>query len=327
MPPQYSDLPQGASLIGGAPPAAQQYSDLPSGAKVLPSAGGGDVPFTSGTLDGKVPSGAVPSGLRGPVTPEENNKSSLLSGLNGVGKSLVDTFQSVHNNNTPKDPTLAPTFSASPMQGALDYDASAKSPDEMAGKVFGNIAQAAIPMGGAERMLPNADRAGAALTGMAERFAGHPVPLTKTVPALDRAAQLSVRGGGPMGAAGTLLDRSQGIVPLDFPEGRDYYSNVSNLTSMDKQSMSRPLKAQIGKVRGAFHSDLADTAGRIEPPTDTGYFGQPMNGGKAEYDNAIGEFRHAKQLEGAKDFLVKKAAPAGIAAGAGKMAYDKLRGH
>lgn len=276
---------------------------------------------TSGPIGAKVPE---PAGLIGPPTPAENNKSALFTGLKGMGKSLADTAQTIHSNNTPKDPTLAPTFSASPMQSTLNMDTSTHGDsDEMAGKVFGNIAQMAVPMDAAAGVLPSAERSGAKLSELAGKLKGAPVSLTRATPALDRAEQISARGGGPMGAAGNLLDRSRAVAPMNFPEARDYYSNVSKLTSLDKQSMSNPLKAQIGKARAAFHGDLAETANQGLPATEIGYRGQPMNGGKADYENAIEEFRHAKQLQGAGKFLVKKAIPA--VGGAGIVAEGARR--
>jgi hypothetical protein len=114
---------------------------------------------------------------------------------------------------------------------------------------------------------------------------------------------------------------------MDFPEARDYYPNISKLSAEERMSMKGPLRRQIGDVRQSFHNDLANTADKMLPPTQKGYLGQPMNGGKMDYENAIDEFHHASQLRDVGKTLVKKVLPAGGAIGAGKYAYDKLRGH
>jgi hypothetical protein len=255
---------------------------------------------TSGILGSKVPE---PAGLMGAPTPEENNKSALFDGLKGMGKSLVDTAQSIHNSNMAVAPQNSPLRQAAPFSSGdkllPHVDPSTHGdPDQMAGKVFGNIAQMAAPIGEGAKVLPSAERAGAKLSELGTRFKGVPVSLANTAPELKEAASISTAGGGPMGAAGNLMERSQiNPSPMDFPEARKYYSNVSELSGDEAKAMKPSMKRQIGNVRQAFHSDLMSAANQAQPATEIGYRGQPMNSGGGEYDNAVSEYRHAKQLQ------------------------------
>lgn len=289
-------------------------------------------PPTSGAIGpSKVPSDAVPQSLTNGGSTMDSALGRTMQGINGIKKGLVSTAQNIHNSNYSMIPKDSPF--AQPLPFA-NVDTKAYSPDEQAGKFTEGLAELAVPMGegknvlqGAKSMLPSAERSGAQLGRMSKYLQGVPVHLNEAIPALDRAAEVSKAGGGPLGSAGNLLQRSQQAHPMDFPEARDYYPNISSLSAEEKMSMKPALRRQIGSVRQAFHNDLANTADKILPPTQRGYFGQAMNGGKGDYENAVDEYHHAMQLKDAGNTLVKKVLPAGGVIGGGKMIYDKLRGH
>lgn len=311
---QFSDLPQGATIL----PPKQQYSDLPQGASVIAS----DTPPTSGPIGVKVPE---PQSLIQGGSAMDNALGRTMQGINGAKKELASTAQSIHNSNyslAPKDNVMAKPL---PFSGV---DTEAHSPDEQAGKFTTGLAMMGIPMGegnameGVKTIFPSADRAGAKLSELSGKLSNAPVALTHTVPALDRAAELSDAGGGAMGATGKLLNRSMDMNRMNFPEARDFYSNISGQSALDKMGQSPSLKRQVGNVRSAFHQDLASTADKALPATEHGYFGQPMNGGRGDYENAMGEYGHAKNIEDARDFLLKRAAP--LLGGAG-VAYEGIK--
>lgn len=280
---------------------------------------------TSGPIGDKVP---VPEGLQGRPTPYENNKVALSEGLVGVGKDLASTAQTIHNFNAPANGQAPmfpqPNFS----KRILGMDTTASNPDQMAGKIASQGAQ--MLLGGipaAEAALPSTARSGAALDALSGALSKTPVSLGRTTPALERAAQISDAGGGPMGAAQKLMYRSHGMTDINFPEARDYYSNISGQSAADKMGMSPTLKREIGNVREAFHGDLSDAAERGLPATEKNYLGQPMNGGKVNYENAIDEFHHAKQIQGFAKGAAKKALPAGGILGGLGYGYERLKGH
>ena len=105
-------------------------------------------------------------------------------------------------------------------------------------KAVGGIAKAlTLPglfLGGPEataltEAIPSAKYAGQQLNRIAEATGDSAVPLNNAKAPLQRLAELSERGGAGSVPAGVmqLLQRSQGIEPLAYPEARDFVSNIS----------------------------------------------------------------------------------------------------
>lgn len=221
----------------------------------------------------------------------------------------------------------AANLMGSPLRGLLHAGESAQSIPDHPVKgplgVIGGLAESAtIPslmMGGpaaeaAIDAIPSTKHAGELFSSLEEALANHPVPLNQTLNPLQRATELGARGGTLPKAASDLLTRSQGIEPMNYPEIRDYQSNLSDLSRDAKGSMNGKMLGQIGKVNKGIYGDITSA---LEPV-----------GLSDDYANAMKEFRQASQL---KDMVSRGGKYAGHAiagaAGAGGLyeAYKALK--
>jgi hypothetical protein len=254
---------------------------------------------------------SVPEALQGAPSIQEGNREALQRGLPGLAKSILGTIGDagalvnklplVGNALAPKD--------------EVDYyqqHAKANNPDEEAGKVFGNIAQLAIPTGEATEALPSAERAAGVLGHVAEAAKNVHVPLNQAAGPLGRVTELGVRGGTSPKAASDLLTRSQAISPMTFPEARDYYSNISSLSGDEAGKLNGVMKKAVGALRSGFHGDLTDAAAQV--------------GLGDEYANAMKEYANAMRLRDLGKTAVKALPSAGVLGGAGYV-LDKLFRH
>lgn len=135
--------------------------------------------------------------------------------------------------------------------------------------------------GGADA-LPSKARAGRLFADVEAKAGGQPVTLTRSLPLLERAQQLSERGHGTITPLDNLYKRINTINPLDYTEARDRASAISNLASGDKMNATRALQAQAKKLSHAFNEDIGDTA--------TGAGVGP------QYTQAMRQFRNASRL-------------------------------
>jgi hypothetical protein len=174
--------------------------------------------------------------------------------------------------------------------------------------MFGGTLQAAqIPamvMAGPEAealdtMIPSRSRAGAILGDIANAAKDVPVVPRNTMPALQRWEELTAAGGKAAKPMTKLSNRMTDMMSpatkgvqdqFLFPEGRDFYSNVSDLTRQKplQTLMGRGLKPtmlrQAGNVRSALNSDLTDAASSI--------------GQGDRYTDALREYARASKLRG-----------------------------
>lgn len=251
----YAKLAQQAEMEANAP---------------APLSGGGSVP--------------IPEALQN--TPESNNRANLQSGLIGVAKSVPGTIGDV-GGMVNKIPRIGEHIAPRAEVNAFDNMAHPDDSEEQAGKYAGDALQLLNPVGDAAKALPSAERAGGVLSSIAADAAHQPVSLTHVGPALQRYAELATRGAHPIHPVETLLNRSQTIAPMNFPEARDIYSNITRLAGEDAGKMNAPMKAQIGKVRSAFHNDITGAADAV--------------GRGKDYQQAMTEYRRAAQMrEGLK---------------------------
>jgi hypothetical protein len=195
-----------------------------------------------------------------------------------------------------------------------------ESPSEAIGSGIGNIAGAylggkvapevAKAPGKIGEMIPSKQRAGGVFESLNKDLANQPVTLEKTAQPLQRVTEIGERGSTLPTAVNKLLERSQGIEPMTFPEARDYQGSLSDLSGSDKLAMNGRVRGGVAQLNKAFFDDIqkaAEAAGR----------------GK-EYADAMKEYRRASQLGTAAQGLKKYAIPA--AAGAvGLGAVEKLR--
>ena len=122
------------------------------------------------------------------------------------------------------------------------------------GPEMGNAIDAAIP---------SAKYAGKQLQSLAESSGNTPIPLNNSLPALQRLAELSERGGSGSVPAGVmqLLQRSQSPIDMAYPEARDFASNISGLSALEKMALKPQVGAQMNALRSGIHGDIANALG------------------------------------------------------------------
>lgn len=185
-------------------------------------------------------------------------------------------------------------------------------------------AEMALPVLKGASAIPRMGRAGAALQDVTAAAKGVPLDLSKTGDVALRIQQLASRGGTEPRMVRQLLARATDPTkgPVNFDEGRDFYSNISRLSGDEFNRLTGPIKREVGNLRSALNESLkgaADTVGQGE-----------------KYASGMNEYRQAVKL---KDFAgdvasgigttAKKSLPFGaIGAGgyAAKKLYDLLLG-
>lgn len=237
------------------------------------------------------------SGLMHSVTPDSGMAGIAESALGPAGPMLTHLIGGA-----------AKQASADNQQGGWGYAVS-----KLAGNVAGNAVLAggtagiAKGLGAATDLLPSTARAGETFNSLKTDLADNPVPLDKTLAPLQRATELGVRGRTLPGPVKALLERSQAIEPMTYPEARDYQSALSDMSANDKMSMSGSMKGQVSKLSQGFFDDIksaADAAGRGD-----------------DYAQAMKEYRQASSLQDSAKAAMKLA----LVAGGGYKAYTVFK--
>lgn len=302
--PQYSDLPKGAVA----------YSDLPSGAvpaDPLPTA-------TSNATLSAAPAPSWGSDLENDL--REGGGRTVIGRFLGKMQGRGDQgYSGLQSGVSP----AAAEYVGSPELGAAHMIASAQQipshPVSGAlGVASGAIQAATLPLtfaGGPVseagiNLMPSRSAAADALNVIEQRAATQPVTLTQSSPALQRLAELGTRGGTMPRAADQLLNRSQAISPMNFPEARDFYSNVSRVSGEEANKMTPTVAREMGNLRAAMHGDLTDAAEGV--------------GMGSQYDAAIREYNRASQAAKATRTVGKYLTRIGGAGVAGDLAYHYL---
>jgi hypothetical protein len=150
---------------------------------------------------------------------------------------------------------------------------------------------------GADAMIPSRLRAGQVLDDIGNAAKDVPVIPRATMPAVRRWSELTEAGGKTAKPITKLSNRLTDYLtpatkepqePMLFPEARDRYSNITDLTRQPKLQtlMGRGLKPtmlrQAGSVRQGLNSDLTDAAATI--------------GRGEDYTNAMTEYAQAAKL-------------------------------
>jgi len=149
--------------------------------------------------------------------------------------------------------------------------------------------------------IPTRAKAGALFDQVMARAGDEPVTLTKALAPMERAQQLSARGGGTISPIDNLYKRINTINPLDYKEARDWASNLSRLSANDKMNASPALMAEAKKLSHALNEDIGGAAAR--------------RGVGPQYEQAMDMYSRASRLrEGLKN-TAKWGVP--IAAGGG----------
>ncbi len=231
----------------------------------------------------------------GPALPAAQ---SLYEGAKRSGGELLQAGREAFNRN--KAGALYHSIMAIPIVGpaldkAADQYAEGNTAGEM-GTLVGATAQSAPAVLGAVDMaapgrptlptpsLPSRAKAGSVFNDLNAKLADHPVQLKDTIAPLQRAAEIGVRGGSLPKPVADLLQRSQAIEPMTFPEARDYQMALSDLSRADLESLTPRMKGQIAQVNKALFTDIYQSAEGKQPGLGT------------NYADAMKEFRQASQI-------------------------------
>jgi hypothetical protein len=150
---------------------------------------------------------------------------------------------------------------------------------------------------GADAMIPSRLRAGQVLGDIRNAAKDVPVIPRATMPAVGRWTDLTEAGGKTAKPVTRLSNRLTDYLtpatkepqePMLFPEARDRYSNISDLTRQSKlqtllgNGLKPTMLRQAGNVRTGLNADLTDAASTI--------------GRGEDYSNAIREYANAMTL-------------------------------
>jgi len=209
-------------------------------------------------------------------------KSALRSGMGPVMhpiQTLKNLVPSMPTEQSVLDSASARSFGPIQQQGRLS---------ERLGSAFGSAALASgvgAVAGGLTDMIPSKARAGAKLNEIQEQAKDVPVSLKRTGEPLLRGQTISERGGPPLPrAAGALAERvtNPDLGDMLYPEARDYYSNLSQQSVMDRFTMNGQMRRQLGLIREGLKGDIHDAAASI--------------GRGADYDAAMNEYARAAKM-------------------------------
>ena len=171
-----------------------------------------------------------------------------------------------------------------------EVDAARSDPSRFAGNAIGQIGTGAIlgdaalkPIMGAADAIPSTARAGANFESLNNDLAQTPVPLNATLKPLQRITEIGERGSTLPTAVSKLLQRSQGIADMTFPEARDFQSSLSDLSATDKMAMGGRVSGGLKQLSKALYTDIQDAA---------------ENAGRGDdYAQAMKEYRQASGLK------------------------------
>lgn len=170
-----------------------------------------------------------------------------------------------------KEMAAHPTFAAGGIIG----------PALLAGGISGGLAKG-IPA--LTDLIPSRARAGSAFESLNANLSNHPVPLSSaTLEPLQRIAEIGERSSNLPSPVMKFLQRTQATEPMTFPEARDYQGGLSDLSSMDIQSMPKRVKGALAQLNKGLYEDIHDAAARM--------------GRGEDFDAAMKEYRQASGLK------------------------------
>lgn len=247
-----------------------------------------------------------------------------IGALKGVGSTLANAVELMGNAGALPGVTptgLSPELRHPAFQKAEEAT-TASNDAQRAGKVAEGVGEFALGGGAALNSIPRMGRASTKFAKVAQ--VANKVPLNVEAPGQValRMAQLGERGGQEPRVIGKLLRRltDPAKAPMEFEEGRDFYSNISRLSANDFNSLNPVMQREMGNLRTALNGSLTDAAGSV--------------GRGAEYSSAMKEYAQAAKIQAMKNELInalkQRALPyagaAGVGAGVGGWIGSKLAG-
>lgn len=162
--------------------------------------------------------------------------------------------------------------------------------------------------------LPTATR-GAKRLNEVEEVAGElPVEMSRTIEHLGRASDLADTGATLPGPVKKLLKAFNRGDEIDYATARDFYSNLSHLSSKDNMALTPSMRRQVGLIVQALRDDIGDTAAQVDQASK--YYA-----GMKDYARAMKAARIKNAIVGA---LKSKAVKTAVGAGAGYAAVKAL---
>lgn len=274
-----------------------------------------------------------------PETPEEKASgydaygNTLGRAAMRLGRGLVEPTVSNYKaaqedwRNTPNKPrntagAIAHSISAIPVLGPIMDTATDQYGDKNyageAGTLLGAGAMAVLPKAFSEGVdaLPSRSRAVATLKDIEQQGANTPVSLTNTTPALQDFQKHVATGGKGAPVMRKLAPFTEpNAPPLNFPDARRFYTNVSDVTrepGMLRKALEPAknprMRAAAGPVRAGLNSDLTEAANSF--------------GRGDDYTAAMKEYRQAAQIRNALRKVAIGAAPAAASYVGAKKIHD-----
>lgn len=200
-------------------------------------------------------------------------------------------------------------------KGAAEITQSGKTLQGTKDIVGGGMQAATIPASfaggaateGAAGLIPNTERAGAALNEVMGAAKNIPVDLSATGDAALKAAKLAESGGSMPKVIRDFLRRATDPEkgPMTYEEARDFYSNATRLSADEAGRLTGVMKKQLTDFTVALKEATREAAARAGK-------GQKFDQAMKEYRNAI-QLKDAKEkiTEMAKDALTKVVIPTG----------------
>ncbi len=233
---------------------------------------------------------ATAHGLRDLVTPQ----SATEQGASLLGPGVVPILHMVSSAVNAVKPKNGETFGQNAARAGGDAISAL-------GSLIGGVG-VGESIGMLGDLIPSAARAGETLNSIQQQVGHHPVEMTRSMPLLERAQQLSERGHGTITPLDSLYKRVNTVNPLDYAEARDRYSALTDLTGNDRLNATKTLQAGAKKFNRAFREDIGDVA---------------ASAGRGEdYNRALREYAQASRLRDLLDTTKRWAIPT-IAGAAG----------
>ena len=243
-----------------------------------------------------------------------------IGALKGVGSTLANVGEMATNAGVipgmARGATLNPAM-RHPAFKTAETATTASNDTQRAGKTVEQVAELALPSGIAANAVPRMGRASKTFQKVMSHAKNVPLDVEAPGQAALRIQQLAERGGTEPRAVGKLLRRmtDPAKAPMNFEEGRDFYSNISRLSANEFGSLSPVVQREMGALREALNKSLTQAAGTV---------------GKGDaYAGAMKEYAQAAKFGSAKDALLealkKGALPVGGATGAAYWLGSKFR--
>lgn len=205
-----------------------------------------------------------------------------------------------------------------PLKGAWDTVKGVAHMAEIPSMVMGGAATEEAPavISSVIEKLPTAARGAKRLNDVMEVAGELPVNLARTSEHLLRASDLADTGATLPGPIKKLLKVFNKGQEIDYATARDFYSNLSHLSSKDNMALTPSMRRQVALIVHAMKDDIGDTAGQVDKAAQ--YYA-----GMKDYARAMKAARIKNAIVGALKSKLVQGAVGGIGGGAASYAAAK----